>query len=135
MSNKNTTLCHRWFEQVWNQGREQAIDEMFDTNGIAHGITDENSPKGVEGFKSFYKDFRTQFSNIHITLDDVVCEEDIETARCTVNATHTDSGKDVNFKGISMVRVKDGKIIEAWNHFDFLDLYQQLGHTLLPPQA
>jgi hypothetical protein len=29
-----------------------------------------------------------------------------------------------------MARVKDGKMIEGWNNFDFLSLYQQIGLTL-----
>ena len=31
-----------------------------------------------------------------------------------------------------MVRVEGGKIAEAWNHYDFLDMYQQLGQVLTP---
>jgi len=31
------------------------------------------------------------------------------------------------FTGIAIVRVKDGKIIEAWNNFDFMKMYKQLG--------
>jgi len=31
---------------------------------------------------------------------------------------------------MTMVRVRDGKIVEAWNTFDFLSFYQQIG--LLP---
>ena len=28
------------------------------------------------------------------------------------------------------VGIKDGKIVEGWNNFDFLSMYQQLGMTL-----
>jgi predicted ester cyclase len=108
---------------------------MFDSEGIAHGITDENSPKGPDGFEAFYNNFNSQFSNINITIDDVVSEQDIESARCNVKATHIDSGKEIQFPGICMVRKKDGKIIEAWNQFDFLSMYQQLGYRLAPPQS
>ena len=38
--------------------------------------------------------------------------------------------KPVDFWGMTMVRVRDGKIVEAWNTFDFLSFYQQIG--LLP---
>jgi predicted ester cyclase len=31
-----------------------------------------------------------------------------------------------------MVKVHDGKIAEAWNNYDFLDLHQQLGQQLVP---
>ena len=29
MSESNRALIHRWFEEVWNKGRSDAIDEMF----------------------------------------------------------------------------------------------------------
>ncbi len=29
---------HRWFEEAWNKGREEAIDEMLADGGIASGI-------------------------------------------------------------------------------------------------
>ena len=51
-----------------------------------------------------------------------------------MRATHTGEGigitptdKPVEFTGMTMVRVKDGKIVEAWNNFDFMAMFQQLG--------
>ncbi len=41
MSDENKALIRRWFEEVWNKGREEAIDEMFAADGIAHGLADE----------------------------------------------------------------------------------------------
>jgi hypothetical protein len=29
-----------------------------------------------------------------------------------------------------IARIKDGRIVEGWNNFDFLSLYQQLGMQL-----
>jgi predicted ester cyclase len=29
--------------------------------------------------------------------------------------------------GMTIVRVRDGKIIEAWNNFDFMSMFKQLG--------
>ena len=31
-------FMRRWFEEVWNKGREEAIDELFAEDGIAHGL-------------------------------------------------------------------------------------------------
>lgn len=38
MSDENVALTYRWFEEVWNKGRAEAIDEMFAADGIAHGL-------------------------------------------------------------------------------------------------
>ena len=55
MSEENKELVRRWFEEVWNKGRADAIDEMFDENGIAHGLSDDPSnpitgPKASDRF-------------------------------------------------------------------------------------
>jgi steroid delta-isomerase-like uncharacterized protein len=135
MAEKNDTIAHRWFEEVWNKGREDAIDEMFAEDSIAHGLSDGTGtePRGPAGFKPFFQGFRSAFPDIQITVEDTVCEADKIVARCRVRATHTGdglgipaTGKPVDFKGVAIIRVSDGKIVEAWNHFDFIDMYQQI---------
>jgi predicted ester cyclase len=130
MRNVQSTLLYKWFDKVWNKGDENAIDELMTNDSEAHGIIPEGQPKGAAGFKIFYKGFRNQLHDIHITVDDVVSQDDLESARTTVTAIHTQTGKAVKFSGICMVRVADGKIAEAWNNYDFLDMYQQLGLKL-----
>jgi predicted ester cyclase len=41
------------------------------------------------------------------------------------------SDKAVDFWGMTMARVKDGKLVEGWNSYDFMTCYQQMG--VLPP--
>ena len=43
MSEANKNLLRRWFEQVWNQKSEAAIDEMFSPHGKSHGFPDADS--------------------------------------------------------------------------------------------
>ena len=129
------TILERWFEEVWNKGREAAIDELsapdIDAHGLAH--PDGTEVKGVPAFKAFYKTFNAAFSNIYVKVEDTVTEGDKTLARCTVTATHTGdglgkpaTGKTVKFTGMCLAREKDGKIIEAWNNFDFMSMNQQL---------
>lgn len=135
MSDQQETLLHRWFEEVWNKGRAEAIDEMFASDGIAHGLTDQsgNELKGPEGYKPFFKSFRTAFPDIQITIEDTIVEGDKIAARCTVRGTHRGEGigiaatdKAVEFTGITIVRVKHGKVVEAWNNFDFMRMFEQV---------
>jgi steroid delta-isomerase-like uncharacterized protein len=137
-SDDGRAVIHRWFEEVWNKGREEAIDEMFAEDGIAHGLVDENGEelRGASGFKPFFRKFRDAFPDIEVTIEDCICEADRAAARCTVRAKHTGEGlgiaatnKPVEFSGLCIIRVKDGKIVEAWNNFDFASLNQQIGLT------
>ena len=137
MSEENKRLIHRWFEEVWNKGRADAIDEMFDKNGIAHGLSDDpaNPLKGPSGFKPFHTLFREAFPNMIVVVEDVFAEGDKVAARCSVRGKHEgDFGEiaathsPVDFTGITIVRINNGKIVEAWNNFDFMSMYRQVGH-------
>jgi steroid delta-isomerase-like uncharacterized protein len=141
MTDRNDTIQHRWFEEVWNKGRADAIDQMLAPEIVGHGLVDSNGNevRGVEAFKSFYESFREAFPDIKVTVEDTVAEGDKIVARCTVRATHTGEGLGVNptnrpveFTGMCMLRVKDGRIVESWNSFDFLTMMQQIGLVRQP---
>ena len=132
----NKALLRRWFDEVWNQGRAEAIDELFAADGIAHGLSDdEASPlKGPAGFKPFHQVFRGAFPDIEVVVEDMIAEGDKVVARCTVRGKHAGdhlgiaaTNTPVLFDGIAIVRIADGKIVEAWNNFDFLKMKRQVG--------
>jgi len=136
MSEANKQLIRRWFEEVWNNGRVEAIEEMFDENGIAHGLSDdpENPIRGPQEFRPFYTVFREAFPNMMIVVEDVVAEGDKVAARCSVRAKHEGeflgraaTQAPVEFTGITIVRIYNDKIVEAWNNFDFMQLHKQVG--------
>lgn len=136
MSEENKALIRRWFEEVWNKGREEAIDEMFAEDGIAHGLADEGAEplRGAAGFKPFFRKFRAAFPDIEVVVEDTVTEGEKVAARCTVRGKHQSDSlgfaatqQPMEISGITIVRVRDGKIVEAWNNFDFMSMFKQLG--------
>ncbi|MEP6635522.1 MAG: ester cyclase [Acidobacteriota bacterium] len=144
MSDENKALLRRWFEEVWNKGREGAIDEMFAVDGIAHGLADEGGQplKGAAGFKPFFRKFRSAFPDIEVIVEDVISEGDKVAARCTVRGKHQSdtlgfaaTQRPMEISGIAMTRIRDGRIVEAWNNFDFMSMFQQLGAISMLPDA
>jgi steroid delta-isomerase-like uncharacterized protein len=136
MDGDNRVVLERWFEEVWNKGREEAIDELFAEDGVAHGLGDVGDGKlrGPGGFKPFFRKFRESFPDIEVVVEDTVSEGDKIAARCSVRGRHQSDSlgfaatqRPVEFTGICIVRVRDGKIAEAWNNFDFMGMFQQLG--------
>jgi steroid delta-isomerase-like uncharacterized protein len=136
MSAENENLIRRWFEEVWNKGREEAIDEMFAENGIAHGLADESGEalRGPTGYKPFFRKFRAAFPDIEVVVEDTVTEGDKVAARCRVRGKHQSDSlgfaatqRPMEITGMTIVRVRDGKIVEAWNNFDFMSMFKQLG--------
>ncbi|HYY57180.1 MAG TPA: ester cyclase, partial [Pyrinomonadaceae bacterium] len=125
-------------EEVWNKGREEAIDELFAADGVAHGLGDapEVTLRGPSDYKPFFHNFRDAFPDIEVIVEDTVAEGDRVAARCRVRGTHKGeglglaaTGNAVEFTGICIVRIENGKIAEAWNNFDFMNMFQQLNAT------
>lgn len=133
---ENEALLRRWFEEVWNNKNEAAIDEMFSAEGVAYGLEDGkgNALTIPEAFKTLHRAFLRAYPDINITVEDTVTEGDKTVARCTVRGTHTGEGlgvaptnKQIEFTGMTIVRIKNGQIVEAWNEFDFMRMYSQIG--------
>lgn len=136
MRNIKETLSYKWFTEVWNNNDESAINRLMIDDTIARGIKSTGIPdnrhtKGAEGFRLFFNGFCSMYRDIHVDIEDVISEDDSEAARVVVNAVHRESGTPVQFTGISMIRKEDGRIAEAWNNFDFLTMYQQIGMKLV----
>jgi steroid delta-isomerase-like uncharacterized protein len=130
------TFAERWFEEVWNKGREDAIDEMMSPHTVGHGLVhpDGKEVDGMTAFRSFHKTFHSAFPDLHIKVEDTISDGERTAARCLVTGTHTgeafagklSTGKPVKFYGMTMFRVIAGKIVESWNNFDFTTMYKQL---------
>jgi len=125
MSQSDEVLLKRWYEEVWNAGRESTITELMAPDMKMHGMGPEPLV-GPEGFLPFFRDFRSKFEDIHIDVTQTVRQENMEVANCHVTATHKESGKKVDFTGICMGRLENGQFVEGWNQFDFGTMLQQL---------
>ena len=42
MVKEKQSISYRWFEEFWNNGCGELIDEMMASNAIAHGLEDLN---------------------------------------------------------------------------------------------
>ena len=133
----NAEFIHRWFDEVWNNKNEDAIDEMLAADGVGYGLGGENIV-GPENFKVFQRAFVSAYPDLKVTVEDTVVEGDKIAARCRVSGSHDGEGigllptnQPVDFTGMVIVRVQDGKIVEAWNEFNFMEMYKQVGALTL----
>jgi predicted ester cyclase len=133
MPNSNQGFSQRWFDEVWNNQREAAIDELRFPGGRAFGFPSPSSELSHEEFKEAYREFNRNFSNIHVTIDEEVVEGDHIACRWSATGTHTGDGlgfpatlKQVSFSGASFMHLRHGKLHDGWNFFDFTAVVQQL---------
>jgi steroid delta-isomerase-like uncharacterized protein len=136
-------IIHRWFDEVWNQGRLETIDELFSPDSVAHGLGEaEAVVRGPDAFKPFVLNLRQSIPDIHIDVEDIIMEGDRAAFRVLLQGTHQGaglgvppSGRRVRVKGIIMVRFAGGRIMEGWNSWDQLGLLQQIGAAPGPGTA
>jgi predicted ester cyclase len=131
MTEQERGLGRRWFEQVWNLGRREAIAEMLAPDAVLHEAGSDSV--GPEGFYPFYDRVRTTLSDMHITVEDTIAEGDKLCVRWSCTAKHTGNGLGIvptgaaiNITGMAIMRVANGKLVEAWQNWDMLGLLEQM---------
>ncbi|WP_431136153.1 ester cyclase [Psychroserpens mesophilus] len=132
----------KMYTQVWddivNKGDINKINSTyFDTN-----ITAVHSPEnivGIENFKAYYQNFITGFSNIEFTIIDVFGQNDKIVKHWNFKGTHTGdffgipaTNKIVDVEGVTLTKMKNGKIAQEQDFMDNAVFMQQLGLTSNP---
>lgn len=143
MNSDPKALVRRWFEEVWNQGREATIDELFPAHGVTFGLGEADTEvRGPAQFKVFFRNIRGAFSDFHIAIVDTIAEGGKVAVRFVVKGTHTGpglavapTGRKIRVAGMAMIEVLDGKIISGWNNWDQLGMLQQIGTLPASPSA
>src|SRR5262245_25023955 len=120
MNTANTATVKRAFEG-WNKRDFSMIAELF-PNCTYHSAT-TGDLKG-EAYRSFYSSLLNAFPDGRLTINDSVTEDDKVVVRWSFTGTHkgellgiSPTGKKVQMTGISINRVANGKIVEAWEEW------------------
>ena len=135
MSEENKALVRRYFEEIWDKGNLDLIDELFTTNFVRHGPTGtEGEVRGQEGFESLVTMYRSALPDLRIPIEDQIVEGDTVVTRWTARGTHqgelmgnAPTGNPATVTGILIDRISGGKIEEEWVDYDTLHLMQQIG--------
>jgi predicted ester cyclase len=121
---QNEALIRRWFDEVWNQRREEAIDEMMADDVNAKGLPPE--PIGSrEAFKQFHRAFLAAFPDLSVSVEEVISEGDRLAYRSRLRATHR-NGRVCECDGGGFVRIRNGMLTEGYNIWNFHELLEQL---------
>lgn len=130
-------VMRQWFREVWNRRRADAIDTLMAPDAKVHGLGD--SIVGPEGFKPFHKAFCESFPEFRVEVIQTLVDGDRVAVVCHVTGRHGGdglggkaTGRPVDFFGMTVGRVENGKIVEGWNSYDFLSMYQQIGWVASP---
>ena len=132
-----TALINKLFYQGFSGGNMEVIDDVFHPEFT---LDHPSLPPGIEGVKTIVRMNNNAFEGWHFTIHDLLCDGNKVVARYTGSGTHVNpfmgeqpTGKTVNLNGISIIEIKDNRIIRDWYAPDELNFFIQIG--LIPPMA
>ena len=126
------------YETVWDKvinGRQIALinSDSFDQN-VTAVATSAGDIIGIENFKNYYNNYLTGFSDAEFTIIDAFGQADKIVKHWNFKGTHDGdffgvpaTGKRVDVSGVTLVKMKAGKIAAEQDFMDLLDFYTQLG--------
>ncbi len=89
-----------------------------------------------EGVRRAFNSLTEAFPDVHITIEELIGEGDKIVSRWSFQGTHLGlyqdipaTGKQVNYTGIDIYTIEDGKVVSVVRETDNLVVLQQLGVT------
>ncbi|MGH3148694.1 MAG: ester cyclase, partial [Rubrobacter sp.] len=139
---ENKAAFRRYVEEVWIDENMGVADDIFAGKYTSHqsdGSVLERTPEDV---KEFVREYRSAFSDVENTVEDMIGEGEKVVTRWRLSATHTGdfrgipaTGNRITMTGIGIFRFEGGRVVESWDSMDQLGMMQQLGVIPAPEQA
>jgi predicted ester cyclase len=116
----NKGIIQRYFE-AYNNKNEAIFDDIISPDYNDHG----NNGRGIAGAKNDLKFSLSKFDNINYTIEQMIASAAYRDlvgvywkGSLTPNATTSEilqSSKIINYRGVSIYRLQNGKMVEMWH--------------------
>lgn len=134
MSNKtNEQLIKRYFEEVWNNGDLDVLDEIIALDYVNNSPGTPNPLPGPAGLKPIVAGMRKAFPDLKYIIKNMVVSDSQVAVHTIMSGTHTGdlfglapTFKTVKINQMQIERIVDNKIVEHWRVTDELAMLRQL---------
>src|ERR1700760_234850 len=142
LQDDNKAIVGRWFTDFWGKSCNLGVvDEVASPDMLLKSSLHEPR-KGRDDIKAFMTDFRAAFPDLNFWgTADLIAEGDYVVGRWEGGGTHTgpafsdflagslaaNTGRTMRFTGTTVLRLKDGKIVEEVGLDDGVACLTQLG--------
>lgn len=136
MSEQLKANVRRFYQEAWNGGRVDVVDELFSDDYIDHdAVTHTGGMSGRDSAKAFVQVFRAAIPDLRCDIEDQIAEDDKVVSRWVATGTHqgelmgvAPTGRSFRVDGISIDRFdRDGRFVEGWGTWDGIALLRQIG--------
>lgn len=131
MKENAKAVAEAYAQRVWNDKDLKVIDECVDENVVIHSLLGDY--RGAEAMKNVVQAWLKGFPDLEVANQLMVTENDVVSILWRAKGTHLgafkgkiSTGKSVVYDGVTIYRVKEGKITEYWAYLDMQHLLNQL---------
>jgi predicted ester cyclase len=108
-------FIHDHFEQFVNRQNLGIADVNFAEDFVDHGAdVPPGLPPGPAGAKQYVGGAYRRFPDIHVTIEDMIAEDDKVVVRNRWTGTDSTTNQRMAFSGIVIWRIADRQIRERW---------------------
>jgi len=139
MVEQNKELVRRFYEECWNQGKVDRMDQYIAKDCRYHDPVFPAMAPGVDSLKRHITMCRNAFPDLRFTLDDIIAERGEVVVHWTANGTQEGqflgiaaTRKIASVGGTSIYRMKNQRIVEQFSDWNLLTLLEQLGAATAP---
>jgi predicted ester cyclase len=138
----NKAVVIRWFTEFWGKQANLAVVDEIAAPDMLLKYSLHEPRRGHGDIKAFMTDFRTAFPDLHFWgTADLIAEGDYVVGQWEGGGTHTgpafndflagglpaSTGRKMHFTGTTVLKVRDGKILEEIGLDDGVTALTQLG--------
>jgi steroid delta-isomerase-like uncharacterized protein len=135
MSSDYKAIVTRWYDRVWNQQRQDTIDELM-AEGCLTKVEGLDAPLTRSSFKEYQQAFLSAVPDLRVEVLSVITEGQTAIASWRAIGTHVGpglgippSGRPVDFMGLSVFEFAEDRIVsgfDSWNRGEMIASLMQI---------
>ena len=129
----NADIVREACKVIWSDGEVSRVGEFY-AEDFRGDYPMTNWGEGVEGVRALASEIRSAFPDYHETIEALYDAGECIVVQLKITGTHRGTmggleatGRRVEFRDMTVCRVREGKIVEQSGLTDYLTLYRQLG--------
>jgi steroid delta-isomerase-like uncharacterized protein len=133
MTEHNKQLVRRFVRDLLNDGNPSAVDELLAEDFVLR-LPGHPPMHGRDAFRQGVQEWRTAFPDWHVSIEELIAEDEKVAARWRCEATHLGplmgipaTGRHVTWTANDILRIEGETIAENTAEEDMLGLMRQLG--------